>query len=196
MVKKLLGTATTDSNGVATLSYIGVGKGKMQVIAQHSDIESSVVEVLDCIFYDEALDNTKASSYTVPSAVTVSYDNGRKLSKQASGSTANKYYLSTGLTGDWEATVEITSDGNARVGVRDSDGAISVTNQTFTNDTVRIKMQNATLTISKLTDGEWSNLTLPTNNADLTKTLYFTIYMYNTSTELNVTFKNLRVYPI
>ena len=211
---RYIGYGTTNANGVATLdhdangnalshSYTGVGAGEIDFVASTDSTITSIsivsepFGVLDCIFYDEATTNAKASSYSIPSNVTVSYSsNGATLTKQSSGSTANKYYVNVGLTGDWEAILNITSDGNARVGVRDSDGAISVINQTFTDNIVRVRVENGNLTVAVMTDGEWVNQTLATSNADLTKTLNFTIYLYNTTTELNITYSDLKIYPI
>ena len=193
----LLDTLTTDSNGECTYTYTGLGDGADSFQAKHlGTVTSSTCVIYDCLFYDPAVDDAKASSYYVPSAITVTYDNGTKLTKQASGSTANKYYLDTGLTGDWEAILNITSDGAARIGVRDSDGAISVINKTFDDDLVRVRVKDGSLTIAILVDDEWVNQTLISSNADLTKTLNFTIYLYNTANELNVTYKDLKVYPI
>ena len=61
--RRLIGTATTDSNGNAVLEdgYTGTGAGLVDIIAQTTIDEQSVVsqpyDVLDCIFYDEGIVN-------------------------------------------------------------------------------------------------------------------------------------------
>ena len=61
MVLRLLGTAVTDANGLAVLpdGYTGTGAGEVDIIAQTTIDESTVVSntdtVLDCAKYDKGL---------------------------------------------------------------------------------------------------------------------------------------------
>jgi len=55
MARRLLGTATTNSSGVATLSYTGQGLGKIQVVATSGDLESDRFEMWDVLKYDSGL---------------------------------------------------------------------------------------------------------------------------------------------
>ena len=52
MARRLLGTGTTNSSGVATYSYTGQGLGKIQVVATSGDLESDRFEMWDLLKYD------------------------------------------------------------------------------------------------------------------------------------------------
>lgn len=52
MARRLLGTGTTNSSGVATLSYTGSGLGKIQVVATSGELESDRFEMWDVLKYD------------------------------------------------------------------------------------------------------------------------------------------------
>lgn len=45
--RSLIGSATTDSNGVATLEYTGTGAGDLNIIAVAGDVESNIIHVED-----------------------------------------------------------------------------------------------------------------------------------------------------
>ncbi|DBA59611.1 TPA_asm: hypothetical protein CBHJFHIM_00051 [Methanobrevibacter gottschalkii virus vir075] len=52
MVKRLIGTGTTDENGRFTVSYNGKGTGKLQLKAEHEDVQSETYNITDCLYYD------------------------------------------------------------------------------------------------------------------------------------------------
>lgn len=49
----VLGTATTNSSGVATLTYTATGAGDLTLTAKAEDIISNNLQITDCIIYDE-----------------------------------------------------------------------------------------------------------------------------------------------
>ena len=53
---RLIGTGTTDSNGVATCTYTGKGNGLIDIVAKCREVTSNEIEVCDCGFYDKAID--------------------------------------------------------------------------------------------------------------------------------------------
>ena len=60
-----LGTATTNSNGVATKTYSSAGSGDVSFTAECSDITSSAYTVEDCLWFDAAVTgNTHSSDYS------------------------------------------------------------------------------------------------------------------------------------
>ena len=82
MAYRLMGTATTDSNGIATLTYTGAGRGKIQVVAIYEDneYESAPIEILDCIIYDSMGTDTTSNYYCMTSSNnSITYDKGIKL---------------------------------------------------------------------------------------------------------------------
>ena len=51
MAKILIGTATTDANGVATITYTATGTGDMTIQAESSNLSSETYKVQDIYFY-------------------------------------------------------------------------------------------------------------------------------------------------
>lgn len=79
-----MGTATTNSSGVATKSYSAAGSGDVTFKATCESIDSSTITVEDCIFYDPCTSNAKASAWTIPSGVTSQYSSdGWRVSANA-----------------------------------------------------------------------------------------------------------------
>ena len=71
---RLIGSATTDTNGVASLNYTGKGVGLLDIVAKCENVESNQIEIADCLYYDrgsQADHNTNHSNYN--SYFTVSY---------------------------------------------------------------------------------------------------------------------------
>lgn len=52
MVKKLLGTRTTNSDGIANIDYTATGLGKFQLIVESGDLVSSPTDGYDVLFRD------------------------------------------------------------------------------------------------------------------------------------------------
>ena len=69
MFYRLIGSATTDSSGVATINYTGKGNGRINLIASNtnpitsSSLVSNSYEVLDTINYDEAITGHTKKTY-------------------------------------------------------------------------------------------------------------------------------------
>lgn len=59
MARRLIGTAVTDSNGEATITYTGTGAGKLNVVAESGTFQSEIYELIDATI----LDNATSSSY-------------------------------------------------------------------------------------------------------------------------------------
>lgn len=52
MARKLIGTAVTDENGEATITYTGTGAGQLNIVAESGTFVSETCSILDCIYYD------------------------------------------------------------------------------------------------------------------------------------------------
>lgn len=55
MARKLIGTAVTDENGEATITYTGTGAGKLNIVAESGTFQSEIYAVWDCKYYDNAI---------------------------------------------------------------------------------------------------------------------------------------------
>ena len=100
-----MGTATTNSSGVATKSYSATGVGDVTFKATCESIDSSTITVEDCIFYDPCTSNAKASAWTIPSGVTSTYSSdGWKVS----ASSYKQVKLTDKLTGECAVEFKVT----------------------------------------------------------------------------------------
>lgn len=68
MARKLIGTAVTDENGEATITYTGTGAGKLNIVAESGTFLSETYEVVDAIYYDTCTMDT-SSRYSVNTSV-------------------------------------------------------------------------------------------------------------------------------
>ena len=90
MVKKLLGTAITDENGVATFTYTGTGAGKMNIVAESGGFVSETFVVLDTLFYDGMITgNDNNSSWSKTSCTFQVTDNGTVFTPSANWGNAS-----------------------------------------------------------------------------------------------------------
>ena len=70
MARRLIGTATTNSSGIATISYTGAGAGKLQLVAESGNLESEIYELIDAIWFDEATTGHENSNLWINSNLT------------------------------------------------------------------------------------------------------------------------------
>ena len=98
MVRRLIGTAVTNSNGEATITYTGTGAGKLNIVAESGTFVSEAYEVLDCSFYDDCSSDAKASSWYKSEGLTVDYPtlyNATRIRNQNADTTSRYYYLNS-----------------------------------------------------------------------------------------------------
>ena len=119
MARRYLGYGTTNANGVATLeyapdgtalshSYTGVGAGKIDIVAESGDLQSSEYELIDAIVYDDYSTDT-SSNYTVNSAHTVAVSNG-KMTFTRGATTSSNFVDLRGLTGFTNTTITASAE--------------------------------------------------------------------------------------
>lgn len=65
MAMRKIGEATTDSNGIASFDYTGVGAGLLNIIAKLKDstLQTEIFALEDCIYYDSATSDTSSRYY-------------------------------------------------------------------------------------------------------------------------------------
>lgn len=210
MARRYLGYGTTNSQGIATLDhdptgatiqgYTGVGAGKVDIVAESGSLQSEPYELLDCAFLDFGTTGHDSTNYTIASVLSEEVTSeGVTVSKTASGSTNGNYRTVTSFVSDFEALVDVKTNGQPiRVGIMDSNN--SKAHATFNQSdftTVKVTKTGTTLTVQSLTGGEWIDLAVSgLNNVDLTTNCRFLFYIYNTTNDTTLTFKNLKIYPI
>ena len=111
MARRLIGTATTNSSGIATVSYTGEGAGKLQLVAESGNLSSETYELYDCGFYDPAI-NGDGNHKTVATStsgtggwlntnganLTVTYSSNGTTLTNVDGTTRHFYYHDTSIT--------------------------------------------------------------------------------------------------
>ena len=98
MAKRLIGTATTNNNGVATLTYTGTGAGEVDLTACYyeedtsSIIQSETFAITDALFYCQGTTGNVNSNWVAETGLTSNPDaEGNLLSNSTTG---GKYYAS------------------------------------------------------------------------------------------------------
>ena len=92
MVRRLIGTGTTDSNGQVVIEYTGTGAGRVQLTAEAGDLISDTYEILDATFLDKGVTGDKNNNWTNYSnrATITTDDTGTTVTGYAS---SNAYYI-------------------------------------------------------------------------------------------------------
>ena len=94
-----LGTATTNSNGVATKSYTSAGVGDMSLTAEVDSYNSEIVNIEDCVVYDTA-STDKSSKYTTLNLNSLSWSTDHYVAYRSLGSSPTSTYYSQIYTDD------------------------------------------------------------------------------------------------
>lgn len=199
MARILLGTATTDSNGVAVLSdgYTGTGAGKVDIIAETtvdgSTVQSEPYELWDTLVYDSGVtgrDTTKWSSSGSPSINT--NDTGTTLSATSS----SIYTSNTTLTGDFEATIYVSDIvRGVRVGLNTSNGSTRST--IYNTGYVKIqRISNVPKIYFSSNSTDWTETTYDLNTLTSADCNFFFFLYTSSGNEVAIKFKDLKIYSI
>ena len=84
MAKTLIGTATTDANGVATITYTATGAGDVTIQVESGNLKSNVIDITDLLFHPplDGTDNiTKWTSLTNKTENGIFYSHGSFLTE-------------------------------------------------------------------------------------------------------------------
>jgi len=104
-----LGTAQTDSNGVATKTYNSTGEGDISLTASDGTLVSEICSIEDCFFY-----GLNTNAFTIPSNTTFS-SNGDYITATTSASEEKIVYLNHTLTDsdNWIFANEVAYKGSS-----------------------------------------------------------------------------------
>lgn len=119
MVRRKIGEALTDANGVASITYTGVGAGKLQLIAKCGEIESEIRNIYDCLLYDAGISsNYNNSAWINTGSNAVNRSRGTSyttISKQTEASAALTYINRALVDGDTiEMDVYVDGEENSK----------------------------------------------------------------------------------
>lgn len=76
MARKLIGTAVTDENGEATITYTGTGAGQVNIVAESGTFSSETYTIHDYWYYNSTTYSTSSATLnvTLPSHFQLEYD--------------------------------------------------------------------------------------------------------------------------
>ena len=129
MARRLIGTGTTNAQGIATCNttYTGVGAGKLQIIAVSGDLESETYDLMDALFYDAGTSAPPENTW-VMSGFTPSYSTDGTTLTSTTYATCFANKKGTGLNVyDWDSPVCIEFDIN---GVDSTDAGVQIYDET------------------------------------------------------------------
>lgn len=197
MARRLIGTAVTDSNGEATITYTGTGAGKLNVVAESGTFLSETYSIMDCEWYDTGVTGTTSLYFLQNSDVTRSIgDDGTTISN--SNTTSSRYACAvitsvSSLTntkqfsGDCMIEVDILSYTGGSLQVN-GDSSASITFATYGTAPFTMQIKVVDGVAYYYTGSEWTTLATVGDNA---YAIRFAIPAGTT-----IKYKNWKIYPI
>ena len=144
MARRLIGTAVTDANGEATITYTGTGAGQLNVVAESGTFVSETFSVLDALMYDEGTSD-KSSDWSLSSVTYTVASDGILLDNQSG---ANRWsipkvngsasgYITSGE--DYCMEVDIKNNNATQISLIIGGASTDVKNNVSTSDWTHIK---------------------------------------------------------
>ena len=203
MVKRVLGSSVTDSNGQVSVSYVGKGSGVLSIQCECMSL-SKTYGIVDAVFYDEATTNAKAPSYNkFDNTIEVTYDttNGTTLTR-ASESYSSTYRITMNNTVLWrdanknyciECDVSYENDATSGGSLNVYFGGQSIPLLRLNNN-----LNSGTGHLKLITDGDtvkpyWNDTHISAQDKTMSSLSGFEFGFYR---KCKVTFKDLKIYLI
>ena len=198
MAYRLIGTGTTNAQGIARCNnnYVGTGKGEVDIVAStdnpivQGSLQSETYSILDCIKYDTGIQGSATNIYTNATYLnrTLEYTN---ITDNSSNTTFIYVEISGDVAIEFDANVNV-ADANPFIAIANSGTVVGQKSQTnlgavddiWIHYRIEIKDNVATYTNDYSAISTTSNLTTY-NRFRLRKAVGETFK-----------FKNIMVYPI
>ena len=183
------GSAVTDGNGEATISYTGTGVGQIKVVISYGIFLQETFVLWDTLYHDEATTGNKNSNYIIStSGVSVgdATDNGTPITY----TTNSKVYTPSSNSAQLQFSAPICVEfdvvevSNVRLRFHQSDSLYSDVHLSTGHYKIRIVENKKYVSKNGGTETE--------SNFNYTST--FKMWMQSSSSTANITFKNLKVY--
>jgi len=196
MVKRLIGSDTTGSDGSVSIPYTGTGAGIINMEVE-TTIDGTTITIPltieDYFAYDKATIGEKSTDWITNGITETTTDEGTTLSD-----TSARYYSKRPLKNDFELIVEMKSSANFRYGVVNY--SITKNAEVFMNSPnyslFKITRNGTTLKAYQSTNqgSTWVELSFLDNTLTTNEDLYF--YMQILQDDRTITYKNLKAYAI
>jgi len=196
MVRNLIGTVTTDSNGEATFTYTGGGLGRIGFSAEHGTFQSEIYEVLDCQYIDYGTINNHQTWRNESSSTFTRTDTACTI--KTSSSLFPR--IEKTITGDFEAVFYASMTNTIRLACYDASNSnnqiLWAMNQSE-EVLFRIRRIGTEWTVQHSNDdgATWSANYTKDSGTITDEDVYFG-FVISTTTERSITFHDLKVYPI
>ena len=201
MAKRLIGTATTNANGVASVTYTGAGRGLLNVFAESGSLQSETYSIEDLLAYDTGIDGTATNLYSVSGGITKTVGSDGTLFSVSNGTSpiinfldksGTQYYLPTT---SFEVDFDVVSqDVVLLVYYTDQDshyGSIGLNNQFSVGHTVKLKYNGSKIQLFYDDTASTSANVTFTSNARI-----YIIKGWGSGQSFNLKIKNFKAYPI
>lgn len=182
-----IGSAVTDANGVATVTYTGVGAGKLGFVARHGSIQSETYEVLDSLLYDSA--TTFDSDKWTNQGVTATYNSetGTTITTDTDYRYGSKYSLTDGLIIEFDLFIPSSIQNNPNIYIRGQNTPLG--SSLYQRDVWhKIRVELGTSTLKIYCDGD--------NTVDTTLSNPNATFQFRVANQTSISFKNFVIYPI
>ena len=200
MARRYLGSATTNAQGVATLTYTGVGAGKVDIVAESEGLLSSAYTITDCLRLDRGVSGT--GNYTDLFNNMGYFTRESDGTTVASGTASTEPKLSSDVTMDSEYAVEFEllscTYCNFRIFRINSSNQTKYYGNIPITGTGLVKIEVLQNSIKAMLDNTVLATQSVTEGYDSKFNFTFKPY-YDSTTEtggLNFKYKNLAIYPI
>lgn len=184
-----MGTATTNSSGVATKTYASAGAGDLSFTAEVGSLVSETYDVQDCTRYDITEYTTRQDvQWAMP---TGDFEISADLMGTASNGSFPQLYLGTALSTQHISIGQMTSNGNNYVGMEFKKDNSRLTLQQFNTKQSTNVYYNVKLTrVGNDYTLYWNNQTLTYTNSTINPTYLFLIYLPHGKC------KNIKIKPL
>jgi len=198
MAKRLIGTATTNANGVASVTYTGAGRGLLNVFAESGSLQSEIFEVWDYVKFDNGTIASHNDIWTkqVQTSEIVRYDEYTSVS-EGSGTYADVRTQITNQDCIIELDVKNDSMNGWIIGIFQSSTQLTgfgLLQDSF-NQWTHLKIEIQGSTIKAYYNNETSARVIRNNmNRDTSQPLNIALQTPQSITTID--FKDFKVYPI
>lgn len=193
MARRLIGTSTTNSQGVATCDYTGVGAGEIDIVATSGSLVSEIFSIIDALYFEDGTSD-KSANWTLNNVTYSSNGESVTLNNTSGGSRwsilkidNSTSYLDSSL--DYCIEVDIKNVNATNITLILDNSGVNVYNYVNTSDFTSIKIYTSRNEnkVYYVIDEVVRSVNMATSNGNI---------QFRLSNNESYSFKNLKVYPI
>ena len=183
MVKKILGSGVTDSNGQVSVSYVGKGTGCLNVCCECRNLQETY-DVLDCLFYDDGTNENWTNRTQNPMTIDRT---GSYVLITAPSTSYGLYTANATVSGDFAVEFDFYYQSNASCYINVCGASFDLKSFCGQDCTAKIIVRNGTATFYK------NGTANPTTKSITSAT---SVYFQINNGGANIGYDNFKIYPI